>query len=1092
MKKKIFIIAGIVLFIAVAVTATILIINGIKSSEVEVGEGVIAEIDKENKTINVETNSFEFDTSTIKIGNEVFNVYYDKECKTLIDPKLNLQEGKNVFYLKSESNPDEVWTLVVEYEFKPGTSSQIISWQKEYKVGGVYVPGYLSYYDEDDEEAYEVEITLSMLSGFDTSKEGKKTVKVTYKDFEIDLEINVKPLFVVTGDTLSKNDMLSVAFTFLSMEYGNDSYEEFLDTIDELWEDYEDFKDDEYYKQIVDLCYDAVKETGMTSADAKTIEKEIKNFAKYVFDNKEELWETTIKEFTLYSALDDEPSQCVQNILNVISADQIAYIGKTIFEGITLLDYNFNYNFELTWAEYDALMKECVSKEEYQEFKENFGDFLLTEYLEDPIFENFFSHNEIVALSSVGELSNHVSTYISIIEYITSLSSAERDEIKELVDLAYNEEFNSDMVKVGLRHFKGLIDEVGLPNIKQYVINVLNSNLIKYESDIYAQAIVWLIVDEGYPVLELVYDFIYDISDNDIEIIYGLAENAYDLFDKGSEEKALKEVVKSVVILADYLCPVLDGYSEQELDNMYRFISALISSYYKGMVSVNDIKFIVSMLDNFEAFDYEDLTDDNISQLRGYLFDISEYFSDGFGENLYVNIGDMVTIEQNDKISVLKNALDFDSWCYYEKIDRNQGKYIDEDISFNDLTYIGFDSSTPGAHFVRVDYEGATTYIPYWVEPTTIDKDYLYPLFDDTRNISYFVYQGDTIPAVASDPYYDDYKRVSYYYDLTKQVYRIELETLTDLSEVVGFDSETPGLHAGYYYVEHEILGEVLVPISYYVFTDEPQLTSHNVYNSSDYYVGYDGDVNYYYDCEYDYEYSFTYNGSNWVYSRNYTSEEYCTLPNHLFDFSKPGTVNYEVVHNGTTFDLSFEIFSFEEAHTVDHISIYQLYYGIEFDLSNTNNYRLDTKFGSSYSQSYLEFLIDETDLEVNVIYEDFYDSNYYNCTIEVYQFGRLVYTTERNIYITHLFLTSYIKNIDVVLKTDSHIYDNMTIDEFFEEIEYIYYEIHYPNGQVETVSEYNPEVLMNYFSYYSNYYYFILYHYNSGYNENFYTDNYY
>lgn len=184
-----------------------------------------AVIDNEARTVSfrVQNSIDAFPLSSIRFSEGatiVYEVYTDAELTAKAEGQtLPLAEGDNVFWLKGwyDGAPE----LYAIYKFTiTRTRSEVTvvslsvspeAWKTEYLLNEAFVPCDMTA-TMSDGTTRTVTVTADMLTGFDTSTEGEKTVTVTYGGKTVQMTINVSAPSVEPSDELEIGDWQSVYF----------------------------------------------------------------------------------------------------------------------------------------------------------------------------------------------------------------------------------------------------------------------------------------------------------------------------------------------------------------------------------------------------------------------------------------------------------------------------------------------------------------------------------------------------------------------------------------------------------------------------------------------------------------------------------------------------------------------------------------------------------------------------------------------------------------------------------------------------------------------------------------------------------------
>ena len=229
MKRKSF---ALIIFVLVLVFALAGLVgcdkNGDQSTYTLKIEGIVGVsdpvIDNDAKTVafRVQNSINAFALGSIQFSNDemlVYEAYSDAALTKKYDgDSVPLVEGENVFWVKGWFSiaPDkyEVYEFSVTRTAAEVTVTAIAvdtaTWKSEYLVNEVFGTATLIV-TKSDNSTENVEITADMLTGFDTSAPGTKTVTITYGGNTTTATITVKEPVVETS-ALSLGDWQSVYF----------------------------------------------------------------------------------------------------------------------------------------------------------------------------------------------------------------------------------------------------------------------------------------------------------------------------------------------------------------------------------------------------------------------------------------------------------------------------------------------------------------------------------------------------------------------------------------------------------------------------------------------------------------------------------------------------------------------------------------------------------------------------------------------------------------------------------------------------------------------------------------------------------------
>ena len=194
-------------------------------------------IDNENSTIsfNVDASTTTFDVADIILpDNILINVYSDEEHTDKLSSTLNLEVGLNTFYLNIYFAEDDIlnrdYTLnITRFELNVATIS-VDSLNDTYNIGDPFTEGTLliNYLGGTSEK---IPLTLDMITGFDTTTPGDKTLTITYKDQSITFNYKVlNEVINIEVAELKNNYFLNE--TFVSGKLTLIYFDETTETID--------------------------------------------------------------------------------------------------------------------------------------------------------------------------------------------------------------------------------------------------------------------------------------------------------------------------------------------------------------------------------------------------------------------------------------------------------------------------------------------------------------------------------------------------------------------------------------------------------------------------------------------------------------------------------------------------------------------------------------------------------------------------------------------------------------------------------------------------------------------------------------------
>ena len=153
--------------------------------------------DKRTVTFNVTSTVSEFAVSDVLLPENIeISVYADANHETELGEILSLEYGLNTFYLNLYFAEDDAlnsdWTLLITRIEQVNQIKEIVvsELKNTYEINEEFSNGKLKviYMDEKQEE---IPLTKDMVSGFDTSSVGEKTLTITYQGKTITYKIMV-------------------------------------------------------------------------------------------------------------------------------------------------------------------------------------------------------------------------------------------------------------------------------------------------------------------------------------------------------------------------------------------------------------------------------------------------------------------------------------------------------------------------------------------------------------------------------------------------------------------------------------------------------------------------------------------------------------------------------------------------------------------------------------------------------------------------------------------------------------------------------------------------------------------------------------
>ena len=811
---------------------------------------------------------------------------------------------------------------------------KVISLKSEYFVGDTFENGKLELI-YSDQSKYEIMLTISMVTGFDTSEVGTKTLTVTYEDLSVTYTYEVKERPVVleeikvislkskyfVGDTFENGELeliysnattkkidltidlvtgfdtsevgtktLTVTYNGLSVTYTYE-VEEVLELLNvSLYEfQYHYVVGDNYVPGLLALEYASKTEyidvtsdmvTGFTTKNVGqknlviTYKDYVINLSIYVQSaaiddivitpsevTKEEVLPVVAKLFTLFIYTSDYEESNYN--------EQIKYFTEDV-NGIELFD-NI----------YQGVVASGISKTSFEALKN---------LIDVEIYQVFEDITNLSKESSDSSAVNAIEKYFGNVTYISNLKNAIRKTLEIITPEMLAKGLVTFLTINELDFYQALDNKnkISLEDVIDYFIKLTdNEAIISYLDNYLAYQNNFISYGEMKYILEYAYSIIFAICDLDDNLILEVAK-FFGLVLGSNSEMEIADIHKSINAvgsLAKKLYKATNGFKnlEQILDIVFKYVKISdipnydIKSLKSGILAIADNLYIIgNYLENVsytvvESF-FKFINDEDyalnlkvvikdllplISLVRGndYLkYILSLLYSDR--QEIFISnvIERMYIVANEDSTSLTESEVAFfkglDSYktniqvashfsdsipafttnvstedfynlinMFYSLVYYENGNKTPFTISLNNTSNLDL---SPGLHYLTVSQNNQSIKIPYLVVDNNSNIILLYNLL----NVVYGYNLNAVEPSVIYD-YNNDYLGINefiqfsqenYYYDFDYQAKFMLLDNL-EISISGMIDNTNLGLNYGFLKVSGFV--DSYIPYTYYVYDNE-------------------------------------------------------------------------------------------------------------------------------------------------------------------------------------------------------------------------------------------------------------------------------
>ena len=538
-----------------------------------------AVIDNENKSIsfNVDNSIATFDVADILLPEMIdVNVYSDEAHQNSLEGNLNLEVGLNTYYLNiyytEDSSINENWKLeITRLNIEVGIKNIAVKELKstyalnESLASGTLLVTYL------DESTKEVAITSDMVSGFDTSKVGSGTMRITYNGQFVDYPY-------IVGETIDEIVSVNTAVNYyvgeafkggtITVKIGDTTKE--ITIIDSMVSGFDSSKPGQVVLKIIYL--DKVKEIVINVVNKPESDFEMPEETTIVFDN-----------------IKDDFVNNFANIMTIIDPSLTIDSAKEMLEG----EINSEVGQEATNNIISIIQKVGLSETEVKEIIALLADEDVKVAVRDfaeMVNQSPESAAEMMSLL-IGFYEKHTNTVLSVLKQIKSY--LDDDQLTVLV------------VDVLIPLMTSSSVGSGNEQIYYYLIDMVSEPLqLTYEALIAKL--------EENPELSIVVDFINKVNNyekEDITLEYSEAKVMVsvlsDLIDILVEHPTeFLEIVKGINSIANSQ----SGPSMEDLANLAKNAAVIIDELYKqtnGFLTADDIaKIFINMCEYHSYSDY--------------------------------------------------------------------------------------------------------------------------------------------------------------------------------------------------------------------------------------------------------------------------------------------------------------------------------------------------------------------------------------------------------------------------------------------------------------------------------------------------------
>lgn len=538
-----------------------------------------AVIDNENKSIsfNVDNSIATFDVADILLPEMIdVNVYSDEAHQNSLEGNLNLEVGLNTYYLNiyytEDSSINENWKLeITRLNIEVGIKNIAVKELKstyalnESLASGTLLVTYL------DESTKEVAITSDMVSGFDTSKVGSGTMRITYNGQFVDYPYIVgETIDEIVSVNTTVNYYVGEAFKggTITVKIGDTTKE--ITIIDSMVSGFDSSKPGQVVLKITYL--DKVKEIVINVVNKPESDFEMPEETTIVFDN---IKDDFVNNFANIMTIID-PSLTIDSAKEMLEGEMNSEVGQEATNNIISIIQKVGLS--------ETEVKEIIALLADEDVKVAVRDFA------EMVNQSPESNAEMMSLL-IGFYEKHTNTVLSVLKQIKSY--LDDDQLTVLV------------VDVLIPLMTSSSVGSGNEQIYYYLIDMVSEPLqLTYEALIAKL--------EENPELSIVVDFINKVNNyekEDITLEYSEAKVMVsvlsDLIDILVEHPTeFLEIVKGINSIANSQ----SGPSMEDLANLAKNAAVIIDELYKqtnGFLIADDIaKIYINMCEYHSYSDY--------------------------------------------------------------------------------------------------------------------------------------------------------------------------------------------------------------------------------------------------------------------------------------------------------------------------------------------------------------------------------------------------------------------------------------------------------------------------------------------------------
>ena len=538
-----------------------------------------AVIDNENKSIsfNVDNSIATFDVADILLPEMIdVNVYSDEAHQNSLEGDLNLEVGLNTYYLNiyytEDSSINENWKLeITRLNIEVGIKNIAVKELKstyvlnESLASGTLLVTYL------DESTKEVAITSDMVSGFDTSKVGSGTMRITYNGQFVDYPY-------IVGETIDEIVSVNTAVNYyvgeafkggtITVKIGDTTKE--ITIIDSMVSGFDSSKPGQVVLKITYL--DKVKEIVINVVNKPESDFEMPEETTIVFDNIKDDFVNNYAN--IMTAID--PSLTIDSAKEMLESEMNSEVGQEATNNIISIIQKVGLS--------ETEVKEIIALLADEDVKVAVADFV------EMANQSPESAAEMISLL-IGFYEKHINTVLSVLKQIKSY--LDDDQLTVLVvDVLIPLMTSSSVNKSNEQIYYYLIDMVSEP--LQLTYEALIAKL------------------EENPELSVVVDFINKVNNYEKE----------DITLEYNEAKVMVSVLSDLIdILVEHPTEILEickginsiaisqnGPSMEDLANLAKNAAVIIDELYKqtnGFLTADDIaKIFINMCEYYSYSDY--------------------------------------------------------------------------------------------------------------------------------------------------------------------------------------------------------------------------------------------------------------------------------------------------------------------------------------------------------------------------------------------------------------------------------------------------------------------------------------------------------